>query len=201
MSAALPSSITGLVLAGGRGSRMGGVDKGLVDWHGQPLAARALERLRPQVGTMAINANRNQSLYASWGAPVWADEDETFAGPLAGLLAGLTRCRTEWLVTVPCDCPLFPHDLADRLSAAVNLAGTPLAMAATGSVERPEPQPVFLLVHTSLRKALATALAQGERRVGRWASAHRTAVALFDDRQSFANANTAEDLAALPAPG
>jgi len=197
MTAPSPSSITGLVLAGGRGTRMGGTDKGLVDWQGQPLAAHALGRLRPQVSQLAINANRNQTLYGAWGVSVWPDEDESFSGPLAGLLAGLTHCQTEWLTTVPCDCPLFPLDLVARLAMAVEQAGAPLAMAATSTAGRPEPQPVFLLVHTSLRENLATALAQGERRARRWAAHHGAAVALFDEVLSFANANTAEDLAAL----
>ncbi len=195
ISPPLPPAITGLVLAGGQGSRMGGADKGLVEWRGGPLALHALQRLRPQVGTAAVNANRNLSVYQSWDVPVWPDADKTFPGPLAGLLAGLTQCRTEWLVTVPCDSPLFPEDLVARLSKAASEAGSTIAMACTD-----KPQPVFLLVHTSLRRHLASALAGGERKVRRWTDAHAPALAVFADGEAFGNANTADELAALPLP-
>ena len=102
------SDITGLILAGGRGSRMGGVDKGLQDHLGVPLALHALRRLAPQVGTVMINANRNLDVYASMGVPVWPDEIPDYAGPLAGMLAGLAHCETPYLATVPCDTPNFP---------------------------------------------------------------------------------------------
>jgi molybdopterin-guanine dinucleotide biosynthesis protein A len=195
----LQGNITGLVLAGGRGSRMLGADKGLVDWLGKPLACHALERLRPQVGAVAINANRNLPVYQGWDVPVWPDADERFPGPLAGLLAGLERCATDWLVTVPCDSPLFPADLVAVLCRAVADTGSPIAMAAT---ERPggiDPQPVFLLAHRSLRLPLAQAIGQDERRVRRWAESQGCVMAVFSDAGAFANANTAEDLAALNA--
>src|SRR5947209_14549865 len=111
--------ITGLVLAGGRGSRMGGVDKGLQPHRGMPLAMQALLRLAPQVGALMINANRNLGAYESMGVPVWPDALPDYAGPLAGFLAGLERCETPYLVTVPCDSPLFPPDLVERLLAAL----------------------------------------------------------------------------------
>ena len=110
--------ITGLVLAGGRGSRMGGVDKGLQDHRGIPLALHALRRLQPQVGTAMLSANRNLPDYEAMGVPVWSDSIEGYAGPLAGLLTGLEHARTDWLVTVPCDTPDFPSDLVDRLAEA-----------------------------------------------------------------------------------
>ena len=103
--------VTGLILAGGRGSRMGGVDKGLQNFRGLPLAMHAMLRLAPQVGEVMINANRNLGAYESFGAPVWPDALPDFAGPLAGFLAGLERCETPYMVTVPCDTPLFPSDL------------------------------------------------------------------------------------------
>ncbi|WP_229722629.1 molybdenum cofactor guanylyltransferase MobA [Xylophilus rhododendri] len=189
-----PSDITGLVLAGGRGSRMQGADKGLVEWRGEALAARALRRLRPQVGQIAINANRHHPIYAGWQVPVWPDADESFAGPLAGMLAGLTHCGTDWLATVPCDSPLFPDDLVARLAASARDASASLAMATAAG----QAQPVFLLLHKSLRGALAQALAEGEHRVRRWAASQGAAMADFEDASAFANANTAQELAALP---
>ena len=108
--------ITGLVLAGGRGSRMGGVDKGLQNFNGMPLVLSTLMRLQPQVAHVMINANRNLSDYESFGVPVWPDVIPDFAGPLAGFLTALEHCETSWLVTVPCDTPLFPDDLVARLA-------------------------------------------------------------------------------------
>ena len=191
------ADITGLVLAGGQGSRMQGADKGLVEWQGVPLAQHAIRRLQPQVGTVALNANRNTDIYEAWRVPVWPDADNRFQGPLAGLLAGLTHCTTDWLVTVPCDSPLFPTDLVARLARAAEETGKPIAMAATTRPGGFDPQPVFLLVHRSLRDPLAQALAQDERRVRRWAEGCGCAFAVFEDTSAFANANTHEDLAAL----
>ena len=122
--------ITGLILAGGRGSRMGGVDKGLQNHLGLPMAMHALMRLAPQVGEIMINANRNLGAYESMGVPVWPDSLPDYAGPLAGFLTGLERCETQWLLTVPCDTPLFPLDLAQRLAAAADAHDAEIAMAA-----------------------------------------------------------------------
>lgn len=195
-----PADITGLVLAGGQGSRMQGADKGLVEWRGQALARHALDRLRPQVGAVAISANRNVDVYAGWKVPVWPDADLRFAGPLAGLLAGLSHCETDWLVTVPCDSPLFPPDLVRQLAKSAAQRNTLLAMAATTRQDGIEPQPVFLLAHRSLRDSLAAAIARDERRVRRWAQGHGCTMVVFDDAAAFANANTAEELNALPNP-
>ena len=119
------SDITGLILAGGRGSRMGGVDKGLQTHLGMPLAMHALLRLAPQVGEMMINANRNLGAYESMGVPVWPDALPDYPGPLAGFLAGLEHCETPYLASVPCDSPLFPEDLVARLAAAARAPTTP----------------------------------------------------------------------------
>ena len=121
--------ITGLVLAGGRGSRMGGVDKGLQKHQGMPLAMHAMLRLAPQVGHVMINANRNLGAYESMGVPVWPDALADYPGPLAGFLAGLEHCETPYLVTVPCDSPLFPEDLVDRLAQALAERDAEIAMA------------------------------------------------------------------------
>jgi len=113
-----PQDITGLILAGGRGSRMGGVDKGLQNFNGIPLALHTLMRLGPQVETVMVNANRNLSAYESFGASVWPDASADFAGPLSGFLVGLERAETPYVLTVPCDTPRLPLDLAERLAQA-----------------------------------------------------------------------------------
>lgn len=195
-----PQHITGLVLAGGRGSRMGGADKGLQVLDGRPLAVHALERLKPQVGALMVNANRHLDTYRTLGLRVVADVNSDFAGPLAGMLAGLLEATTPWVVTVPCDSPHFPADLVAQLADAARRAGTPVAIAATRSDQRTlQPQPVFCLIATWLRDDLAAYLASGERKIDRWTARHGQAVAVFDDEAAFANANTAEELAALSA--
>lgn len=197
--------ITGLVLAGGRGSRMGGVDKGLQPFKGVPLAQYSLQRLRPQVGPVLLNANRNLATYAAFGVPVHADEaigDESFAGPLAGFLAGLQHCETPYLVTVPCDTPRFPHDLVARLAARLEHDQADIAMAASPKPDRPdgrlEPQPVFCLMHTQLRDSLARFVGSGGRKVQDWTAQHSMVLVPFtepqDDAWAFFNANTIEEL-------
>ena len=131
--------ITGLVVCGGRGTRMGGVDKGLQNYNGMPLALHALMRLSPQVGHLMINANRNLAAYESLGAPVWPDPVGDFAGPLAGWQAGLERCETPFLVVVPCDSPHFPTDLVPRLAAALVREDADIAMACTQEDGRVQP--------------------------------------------------------------
>ena len=187
--------ITGLVLAGGRGSRMGGVDKGLQRLGELTLVEHALARLRPQVGSLAINANRHGGDYAAFGLPVWPDAMGGFQGPLAGMLAGLTEASTDWLVTVPCDTPHFPTDLVARLGAAAIEIGCGVAMPVTHDAEgMAMPQPVFCLLHRSLRGALVAALAGGERKIERFTRAAGQLLVPFDDAAAFFNANTAEDL-------
>jgi len=194
--------ITGLILAGGRGSRMGGVDKGLQNHSGIPLALHALLRLQPQVGEVMINANRNLAAYESMGVPVWPDAWADYPGPLAGMLAGLEHCTTPWLVTVPCDAPLFPEDLVTRLASAADLQGAEIAMAVTrepqGSLQ---PQPVFCLLSSSLLESLVSFLNAGERKIDRWTAQHRCASVVFDDHRAFANANTLQELRALDPRG
>jgi len=129
-----PHDITALILAGGRGSRMGGVDKGLQTFNGMPLALHTLMRLQMQeghlIGQVLINANRNLSAYESFGVPVWPDSLADYAGPLAGFMTGLEHCETPYLLTVPCDTPLFPMDLAARLAEALAREDAEIAMAA-----------------------------------------------------------------------
>ena len=197
-----PDDITGLILAGGRGSRMGGVDKGLQNHLGQPLALHALLRLGQQVGALMINANRNLGAYESLGVPVWPDALADYPGPLAGLLSGLEHCETPYLVTVPCDTPNFPVDLVARLARALVDEQAEIAMAATLEADAQgqpvlQRQPVFCLVSADLLESLVRYLHSGERKIDRWTAQHRCAVVVFEDASAFDNANTPEELRRL----
>lgn len=194
-----PRDITGLVLAGGLGSRMGGVDKGLQLLHGVPMAEHALRRLQAQVGSTAINANRNLGAYEAMGCPVWPDALPDHPGPLAGFLAGLARCETPYLLTVPCDSPRFPADLAARLAQALVEQQADIAMAATFDAGAEQVEPVFCLLKRSLRGSLQTFIEGGQRKIDRWTALHHCIVVRFDDAQAFANANTLHELERLNA--
>lgn len=198
--------ITGMVLAGGRGSRMGGVDKGLQNFRGMPLALHTLMRLQMQTGASMVNANRNLAAYESFGAPVWPDVLADYAGPLAGFLTGLERCETPWLLTVPCDTPLFPLDLAARLAAAAHEQDADIAMAAAPEQDASgqvtvRPQPVFCLMQVNLLESLVAFTQAGGRKIDAWTAQHRCAIVPFDqpgdDPQAFCNANTLAELQAL----
>jgi molybdenum cofactor guanylyltransferase len=189
--------ITGLVLAGGRGSRMGGADKGLENHLGLPLALHALLRLQPQVGSSMINANRNLAAYESMGAPVWPDALPDYPGPLAGLLAGLEHCETAYLVTVPCDTPGFPQDLVRRLADALADADAEIAMASTLEDGVMRAQPVFCLLKATLMESLVAFLHGGQRKIDRWTALHRCVLVPFDDASAFFNANTSAELQQL----
>lgn len=198
--------ITGLVLAGGRGSRMGGVDKGLQIYKGRPLAMHALQRLQSQVGQCMLNANRSLDTYQSFGVPVHTDVLPDYAGPLAGFLTGLSHCETEWLLTVPCDSPCFPEDLAQRMAAVATQMQADIVIAAGPEVSRDgtlqvRSQPVFALLHRSLLPSLQTFVAKGGRKIDAWTQQHSQALCRFDlcsdNPQAFANANTLEELQAL----
>ncbi len=189
--------ITGLILAGGRGSRMGGVDKGLQNHHGVPLALHALLRLGPQVGHAMINANRNLGAYESFGVPVWPDPVDDFAGPLAGFLAGLEHCETPLMLAVPCDTPNFPADLVDRLAAALEAERADLAYAVTVEDGREQPHPVFCLMRSDLAESLVAFIHEGGRKIDAWFARHRVAAVRFPDASAFFNANTPAELARL----
>lgn len=197
------AALTGAVLAGGQGRRMGGADKGLQPYRGQPLAFNALQRLQPQVDACLISANRHLPTYETFGVPVVQDSIAGFAGPLAGMLAAMERCTTPWLLTVPCDVPAFPPDLAARLLQAARSAGADIAIPTVRSGpgdDDARPQPVFCLVHTRLHASLSDWLARGERRVMGWARQQGAQLVPFDqpgDPAAFANINTLEALAAL----
>jgi molybdenum cofactor guanylyltransferase len=188
------NDITGLILAGGRGSRMGGVDKGLQMYRGRPLAQHALERLRPQVGQVMVNANRNQETYRALNVPVWPDQVPDFPGPLAGMLAGLAHCDTAFLATVPCDTPNFPLDLVARLADGLQSADVDIAVAYTCVGEDLFPQPVFCLMKASLKDALAAFIGAGERKTGFFARGQRNTRVVFDDDAQFFNINTLTEL-------
>jgi molybdopterin-guanine dinucleotide biosynthesis protein A len=184
------ADITGLVLAGGRGSRMGGIDKGLQAHHGVPLAQHALRRLAPQVATTMLSANRNLETYAAMGVPVWSDETADFSGPLAGMLAGLNHCGTEYLATVPCDAPDFPLDLVARLARGLDASQAPIAVAATIEQQAVRPQPVFCLLNVSVGARRAACLARGERKTALWIRQHRNIQVVFEEPKAFLNVNT-----------
>ena len=193
-----PAAITGLILAGGRGARMGHVDKGLQTFHGLPLAAHAIARLAPQVGTLAININRNHAQYAPCGLPLWPDTLPDFAGPLAGLQAGLSRCTTPYLLSVPCDSPLLPLDLAARLSAALESADADLALAVTvGDDGQAQRHPVFCLMKTTVLPQLNDYLRDGGRKMENWMTTLAMIDVHFDDHAAFDNLNTLQQLQQL----
>jgi len=188
------SQITGLILAGGRGTRMGTVDKGLQTFRNAPMALHVMMRLQPQVGTIMINANQNLGAYESFGIPVWPDEMTGFAGPLAGLQTGLIHCETDYLVTSPCDSPFLPTDLVARLSTALEENDADLAVAVTGEGETRQPHPVFCLVKASLLPHLTLYLQAGERKFDKWYSSLKTAEVHFADDDAFRNINTLDEL-------
>lgn len=198
--------ITAVILAGGRGARMGGVDKGLQNFKGMPLTLNALMRLSGQVANVLINANRNLSAYESFGADVWPDSITDYAGPLAGFLTGLERCETPYLLTVPCDTPFFPLDLAARLSLALIHNEAEIAMASApeknkDSIIQVRSQPVFCLMAIELLESLVRFTHGGGRKIDAWTAQHKTVLVPFDkagdDPLAFANANTMPELIAL----
>jgi len=187
----LKSSVSGLVLAGGRALRMGGVDKGLQPYRGRPLVDHAIGRLAPQVAHVLVSANRNAADYARRAVHVLADASPDFPGPLAGMLAGLRAARTPWLAVVPCDSPLLPLDLVARLDGGRGASDAAVVERADGKLE-----PVCCLLSTALADDLAGTLARGDRKVEAWLLRHAARVR-FDapgDDAAFANFNTLADL-------
>jgi len=189
----MKEEITGVILAGGRGQRMGGVDKGLQDLDDRPLVQWVLARLAPQVDAVVINANQNLARYAALGCRVLPDAIPDFAGPLAGLHAALSQATTPLLLTVPCDSPFLPDDLAQRLRAALEAQGAELAVARTGD----RVQRAFCLTRRAILPKLEAFLDSGERKVGLWHASLKLAEVAFDDEaDGFRNINTPEDVAA-----
>jgi molybdopterin-guanine dinucleotide biosynthesis protein A len=190
--------ITGLILAGGRAQRMGGIDKGLILFHGKPLIESAIAKLKPQVQTIVINANRNITKYASYGYPVIMDETPDFSGPLAGFSVGLKACKTPYLLTSPCDSPLQPDHLAELLVAEMERGDFELVYASSKEADgKVWAQPVFCLIRTNLQDSLANFLLKGDLKIDRWFKELRSSTVIFDDPQFFANVNTPEELKLL----
>ena len=194
-------AITAVILAGGRGSRMGGVDKGLQNFNGVPLALHTLLRLSPQVGDVMINANRNLAAYESFGVPVWPDVASMgdYAGPLAGFMTGLERCEKPYLLTIPCDTPLFPHDLVARMADAFEASDADFAVASAPEEDgQTKAQPVFCLMGTHMLESLMAFTQGGGRKIDAWTAQHRVVHVPFnlasDDAQAFFNANTLAEL-------
>lgn len=203
-----PQDVTILVLSGGQGSRMGGVDKGLQALNGMALVEHVLVRARPQAGQVLINANRNLDRYQALGHPVWPDTPNEQSGPLAGFLTGLLHCKTPWLATVPCDSPRLPLDLIARLTARAEDTGCDIAMAAAPESDRDgtlrvRPQPVFCLMRRDLASSLESFMRQGGRKIDAWTALHATEIVQFDlptdDPMAFFNANTLAELDVLAA--
>jgi molybdopterin-guanine dinucleotide biosynthesis protein A len=185
--------VTGIVLAGGQGRRMGGIDKGLIPLSGRAMVAHVIDRLAPQVGAIVVNANQNADAYAAYGHPVVADAVGGFAGPLAGLHAGMSAATTPYVVTVPCDSPFLPADLVARLAAALVAAGAQLAVARTFD----QPHPVFALARRDVLPHLAAFLAEGGRKIDLWYASLGIVEVPFDDcAEAFRNINTRDELAA-----
>lgn len=188
------TKITGLILAGGRGSRMGSVDKGLQSFKGKAMVAHVLERVTPQVDEVLINANRSLDEYAAFGHRVIADAIDGFAGPLAGLHIGMTHASHPLIATVPCDSPFLPIDLIARLSAAMARDNADLAVAKTFD----QPHPVFCLTKSSLAPHLQAFLESGQRKIDKWyATLHVVEVPFDDEEAAFSNINTVDELKAF----
>jgi molybdopterin-guanine dinucleotide biosynthesis protein A len=186
----MSTEVTGLILAGGRGSRLGGADKGWLEVASKPMVVHVVERLAPQVDRLLISANRNLESYASLGFEVVTDADAGFLGPLAGVLAGLKVVQSQWMATIPCDSPLVPADLIDRLKSAAEASAARIAVAR--DTERL--QPVFALYQSDLKADLENYLAAGERKIDRWMRRHEMTEVDFSDREEmFLNVNTPDE--------
>ncbi|HID45593.1 MAG TPA: molybdenum cofactor guanylyltransferase [Chromatiaceae bacterium] len=186
-----PEQISAVILAGGRGSRMGGQDKGLVKLEGKPMIGHVISTIAPQTGKLLINANRNLDAYQALGYPVIRDELDGFQGPLAGILSALDHIQNPYLLCVPCDVPGLPADLAQRLSSALQNQQGDLAVVHDGE----KLQPAFALIPVRLREDLRAYVGRGERKLRSWCKTHRLALADFSDKpECFANINDGTEL-------
>lgn len=192
--------ITGLILAGGRAQRMGGIDKGLIPFHQKPLIESTISRLQAQVGSIVINANRNITKYSAYGYPVMMDETPDFSGPLAGFAVGLKACKTPYLLTTPCDSPLLPTDLGLKLAGELERGDFQLVYASSKEADgKIWSQPVFSLMRTDVQDSLNAFLLKGDFKIDRWFKELKSSTVVFDEDNAFANVNTPEELQSLEA--
>jgi len=189
--------LSGLILAGGRSTRMGGREKGLQLLDGRTMVSHIIDRLKPQVGPLLINANTRLDDYQSLSLPIVSDLISGYVGPLAGLHAGLSLCPTPYLLSVPCDCPFLPLDLASRLGQALILSGADAAYAVTMNETQTEHHPVFCLLKQDTLASLSDYLSQGGRKVMTWIESLHHIQVKFDNRAGFLNINTLDDLSAI----
>lgn len=186
--------VTGVILAGGQGRRMGMADKGLQPFDGKPMVKHVIDRIVSQVSRLIINANRNGETYRSFGYAVFTDKPLDYSGPLAGFLTGLRHCKTPYLVSVPCDTPFLPHELVEKLAGALEKEQADLAVACVRSGDVCRVQPVFSLMKKSLRPHLESFLENGGRKIDGWTSTLKAIEVCFDDTHAFENINTPDDL-------
>ncbi|WOT05344.1 molybdenum cofactor guanylyltransferase MobA [Shewanella youngdeokensis] len=185
----MTTTIDAVILAGGMARRMGGNDKGLVELDNQPMIKHAIDRIKPQVKEILINANRNQKVYSEFGFKVVSDQDSGYLGPLAGMITAMSHTQAEYLMVVPCDCPMLPTDLVSRMLTQLTAAGAELAVASDGKRE----QPVVMLLAPSLRTSMKAFLDAGERKIDFWYAKHNYVVTEFSDQpNAFVNVNTPE---------
>ncbi|WP_394129196.1 molybdenum cofactor guanylyltransferase MobA [Shewanella maritima] len=192
----MSAQIEAVILAGGMARRMGGQDKGLVELNAKPMIQHTIDRLQPSVANIIINANRNQDIYAKLGFEVVSDQDSGYLGPLAGMITALSQTQADYLLVVPCDCPLLPTDLAPRMLACLEDNQADLVVASDGKRE----QPVVLLLKPHLHDSMKAFLDAGERKIDFWYAQHKCAVAEFSDQpNAFVNVNTPEQKQQLAA--
>ena len=186
--------ITGVILAGGRARRMGGIDKGLILLNGKPMVEHVIAALRAEVDNLLINANRNLEQYAAFGYPVIPDIMDGYLGPLAGIASGMRAASSQYIVTAPCDSPLVANNLVRRLYETLTREGADISVAHDGE----RMHPVFALMRRDLLPNLLDFLNAGQRKIDRWYAQHRLAVAYFRDQpEAFRNVNSPEERAEL----
>jgi molybdenum cofactor guanylyltransferase len=192
------NNVTGLILAGGRAQRMGGIDKGLIPFKGKPLIESAIALLQPQVEHILINANRNLEQYAKYGYPVLPDEEQNFSGPLAGFLVGLKHCTTTYMLTSPCDSPLLPSDLTVKMMTELERGGFDLVYASSKEAnQKIWAQPVFCLMRRDLSGSLERFLSGGDLKIDQWFKRINASTVVFENAVAFSNVNTPEELQSL----
>ena len=190
MTPELKSDITGCILAGGQGIRVGGKDKGLITLNGRYLSQHCIERLSPQVGSLIISANRNIPIYESFGCIVVQDKTDNSNGPLSGFHGALEAATTTFVAFTPCDAPFFPQNLVEKLMEPFSDEKTEITMAIVGTKH----QPVFAMVKSSLENSLALFLENGGRKIRSWFDTRTCVTVEFDDKGEFMNINSPSDL-------